>query len=47
MTLMCLIRGCMWSAGTPMEVGGEVLVCQCCSRCGCHRYAPELTGSKS
>jgi len=40
MTLVCLISGCAWTDGTLMDIGNETLLCQCCSRCGSHRYLP-------
>ena len=41
MTIRCLLAGCSWSEGVPLLMGGEPFVCQCCSRCGSHRYTPQ------
>lgn len=36
MTLVCLLRGCLWRSQLVGETGG--LDCQCCERCGALRY---------
>lgn len=38
MTFLCLIGGCHWAGETHEHMGNEDLLCQCCSRCGAHRY---------
>jgi hypothetical protein len=38
MTFLCLIGGCNWTAETHKHMGNETVLCQCCSRCGAHRY---------
>ncbi|MDT9096705.1 PSPA7_2676 family Cys-rich small protein, partial [Escherichia coli] len=41
MTIRCLLAGCCWSDGVTMLMGRETFLCQCCSRCGSHRYTPQ------
>jgi hypothetical protein len=41
MTFMCFLKGCTWMEATHELFGTEHLLCQCCSRCGAHRYLPE------
>ncbi|MDP9941021.1 PSPA7_2676 family Cys-rich small protein [Ectopseudomonas alcaliphila] len=41
MTIRCLLAGCCWSEGVTMLMGRETFLCQCCSRCGSHRYTPQ------
>lgn len=40
MTLLCLLGGCCWAAGSHVTIGREVLLCRVCSRCGACRYQP-------
>ncbi|WP_263011465.1 PSPA7_2676 family Cys-rich small protein [Metapseudomonas otitidis] len=40
MTLLCLLGGCSWAAGTEVIMGREAMLCQVCSRCGACRYLP-------
>ncbi|WP_339413741.1 PSPA7_2676 family Cys-rich small protein [Pseudomonas sp. EA_35y_Pfl2_R5] len=40
MTIRCLIAGCLWSPGTAIRMGREILLCQRCSRCGSFHYIP-------
>lgn len=39
MKIICFIAGCRWAAATPMLLGSEQVLCQCCSRCGSSRIA--------
>lgn len=41
MTFMCFLKGCTWKEATHELFGTELLLCQCCSRCGAHRYLPD------
>jgi len=41
MTFVCFLKGCNWQEPTHELFGNELLLCQCCSRCGAHRYLPE------
>ncbi|MEK1904512.1 MAG: PSPA7_2676 family Cys-rich small protein [Pseudomonas sp.] len=37
MKLICFIAGCLWADATPLHLGNENVLCQCCSRCGSSR----------
>lgn len=37
--LLCLLRGCAWEDGDLLQIGHELMLHQCCRRCGAHRYS--------
>ncbi|CAM3599583.1 hypothetical protein CCOS865_04165 [Pseudomonas reidholzensis] len=39
MTIVCLLRGCLWRTMLMREVEVTGLQCQCCERCGALRYS--------
>ncbi|WP_263144113.1 PSPA7_2676 family Cys-rich small protein [Pseudomonas sp. RIT-PI-AD] len=42
MEFRCVFSNCQWSAGKLCNLGGEVMLHQCCRRCGAYRYRPPM-----
>lgn len=47
MTFLCFFKGCTWLEATHELFGSELLLCQCCSRCGSRRYLPEPVSAEA